>query len=136
MKPKDYECKTSTTGYLISSVVEASICGIQNKGRLTIKIARNDTVKISYKDAKGSSTTLAAKSWNSVKAEYLEKYHCIVGVVTVYELSGGGKKVDRPFLIMLDRSAAKKTKNRRIHVYVGRGGGGTPDDGSYTGDDR
>lgn len=137
MQAKDYLCVSSKKGYLIDNAENADLCGIQNAGRLTIAIGTDDAVTITYKDAYGQGHTVAAKSWNDTHdVKYLRDYNSIVGTVHVYDLSDETKFTPRPFLITLDRASEAVKGRRRIHVYVGRGGGGTPDDGSYTGDDR
>lgn len=136
MNARDYVA-SNRYGYKIGFVVKPQYCGADEGGRLKIGIARSGTITLSYVDAKGGTASRSALSWNNTsKVIYNTDHNSIEGLVNIY--NGKGAYVVHPFIITLDRRWPQELSKKRIHVYVGRrkGGGGQPDDGSYTGDDR
>lgn len=137
MNAQDYN-NDSVNGYQISFIQSPENCGVSESGKLKIEVDSFAKVKLRYLDANGPDCP-QAKSWNGVTdVNYDSELNLIKGTVAVY-MPDGVQYVVRPFVITMDRRWPLELRYKRIHVYVGKkkdAGGNSPEDGSFTGDDR
>ncbi|HJU39083.1 MAG TPA: hypothetical protein VJ724_05880 [Tahibacter sp.] len=121
---------TRADGFWIDNQRNQDIADGYNGDQLTIVSDPHSAGQVTFVYDSNGSNYLG--SWATAVGAYEVGTDRIEGDIQI-QPAGNGPANPARFLIILDRDRTHDAPNDRIHVYVSLGGGGAPDEGSFTG---